>query len=63
MPSPRGGSFTGGPSLALPKGRETIPAEFKDVWDAAPSPWGRLGWGLYVGMGPLCWIVRTLATL
>ena len=22
--------------------------------------WGRLGWGLYVGMGLLCWMVRTL---
>ena len=31
MPSPRGGSPTGGPSPSLLKGRELIPAEFKDV--------------------------------
>ena len=31
MPSPRGGSPTGGPSPALPKGRELIPAEFEYV--------------------------------
>ena len=41
------------------QGRELIPAEFKDVGVLLLSPWGRLGWGLYVGMGPLCWMVRT----
>ena len=55
MPSPRGGSPTGGPSPALPKGRELIPAEFEYVvvlllplgegWDGASM----LGWGFRVG--------------
>ena len=31
MPSPRGGSSIGGPSPALPKGRELFPTEFEDV--------------------------------
>ena len=48
------------PSPSLPKGRELIPAEFKNVGVLLLPHWGRLGWGLYVGMGLLCWMVRTL---
>ena len=44
--------LTGGPSPALPKGRESILAVFKDVW-----------WRSFplekAGMGLLCWLVRT----
>ena len=50
------------PSPVLPKGRESIGAPPQPsprggssyllclrVFDVAPSPWGRLGWGSYVG--------------
>ena len=65
QPSPRGGSPTGGPSPALPKGRELLPAVFEVVvWRSfplgkvrmglagVPSPWGRLGWGLLAHLPP-----------
>ena len=36
------------PLPGLPKGRELFHAVFKGVL-CGPSPWGRLGWGFYVG--------------
>ena len=47
------------PPHALPKGRELVPTEFEDVVVLLLPPWGRLGWGLYVGMGLPWWTVRT----
>ena len=53
---PRGGSPTGGPSPSLLKGRELIPAEFKDIgvlllplgegWDGASMLDGTHPWQL-----------------
>ena len=44
MPSPRGGSSTGGPSPALPKGREFILAVFEVVvWRSFPLGKVRMG--------------------
>ena len=76
MPSPRGGSSIGSPSPCPPQGAgvhwKPLPMPSPRGGSSfllclrwlrgAPSPWGRLGWGLWccsfplgkVGMGPLC---------
>ena len=59
---PQGAGVHRCPSPSLPKGRESIGAPPRPsprggspyllclrVFGGAPSPWGRLGWGLYVG--------------
>ena len=45
---PKGREFIGNPSPASPRGGSYFLLCLRE-FGAAPSPWGRLGWGFYVG--------------